>query len=45
MIRTNELTKVFRTEEVETTALNKINLEVKEVNYADLPFFGDNRER
>jgi len=33
MIRTNELTKVFRTEEVETTALNKINLEVKEGEY------------
>jgi putative ABC transport system ATP-binding protein len=33
MIRTNELTKVFRTEEVETTALNKINLDVKEGEY------------
>lgn len=30
MIKTNDLTKVFRTEEVETTALNKVNLEVKE---------------
>jgi putative ABC transport system ATP-binding protein len=30
MIRTAELSKVFRTEEVETTALDKINLEVKE---------------
>jgi putative ABC transport system ATP-binding protein len=29
MIRTEKLTKVFRTDEVETTALNKINLEVK----------------
>ena len=29
MIRTIELTKVFRTDEVETTALNKVNLEVK----------------
>ncbi len=33
MIRTNELTKIFRTEEVETTALNKVNLEVKEGEY------------
>jgi putative ABC transport system ATP-binding protein len=33
MIRTNELTKVFRTEEVETTALNKVTLEVKEGEY------------
>jgi len=30
MIKTNELTKVFRTEEVETTALKDISLEVKE---------------
>jgi putative ABC transport system ATP-binding protein len=30
MIKTNELTKVFRTEEVETTALNNISLTVKE---------------
>lgn len=28
MIKTNELTKIFRTEEVETTALNKVNLDV-----------------
>ena len=28
MIKTKELTKVFRTDEVETTALNKVNLEV-----------------
>jgi putative ABC transport system ATP-binding protein len=28
MIKTNDLTKVFRTEEVETTALNKVNLNV-----------------
>jgi len=33
MIKTNELTKIFRTEEVETTALNKINLDVKEGEY------------
>ncbi len=30
MIRTKELVKVFRTDEVETTALNKVNLEVNE---------------
>ena len=30
MIRTKDLTKIFRTEEIETTALNKIDLEVKE---------------
>ncbi len=29
MIQTKELVKVFRTDEVETTALNKVNLEVK----------------
>lgn len=28
MIKTNELVKVFRTDEVETTALNKVNLEI-----------------
>ncbi|HLN22325.1 MAG TPA: ABC transporter ATP-binding protein [Bacteroidales bacterium] len=33
MIKTNELTKVFRTEEVETTALDKVNLNVKEGEY------------
>ncbi len=30
MIKTNELTKVFRTEEVETTALNKVSFEIRE---------------
>ncbi|HOP04415.1 MAG TPA: ABC transporter ATP-binding protein [Tenuifilaceae bacterium] len=30
MLKTKELTKVFRTEEVETTALNKVDLEIKE---------------
>lgn len=30
MIRTNNLTKVYRTDEVETTALNQVNLEIKE---------------
>ena len=29
MLRTKDLTKVFTTEEVETTALNKVNFEVK----------------
>jgi putative ABC transport system ATP-binding protein len=33
MIKTNELTKVFRTEEVETTALNKVTLNVAEGEY------------
>lgn len=33
MIITNELTKVFRTEEVETTALNKVTINVKEGEY------------
>lgn len=33
MIRTNDLTKIFRTEEVETTALNKVNLHVREGEY------------
>ena len=33
MIKTNELTKVFRTEEVETLALNRITLNVSEGEY------------
>jgi putative ABC transport system ATP-binding protein len=33
MIKTNDLTKIFRTEEVETTALNNVTLEVKEGEY------------
>jgi putative ABC transport system ATP-binding protein len=33
MIKTNDLTKVFRTEEVETTALNKVTLNVTEGEY------------
>jgi len=33
MIKTTDLTKVFRTEEVETTALNKVTLHVKEGEY------------
>jgi putative ABC transport system ATP-binding protein len=30
MIKTNNLVKIFRTEEVETTALNKVNLQVEQ---------------
>jgi putative ABC transport system ATP-binding protein len=30
MIKTNNLVKVFRTDEVETTALNKVNLEIED---------------
>ena len=30
MIKTTDLVKVFRTDEVETTALNKVNIEVKD---------------
>ena len=33
MIRTENLNKIFRTEEVETTALNQVNLEVNEGEY------------
>jgi putative ABC transport system ATP-binding protein len=33
MIKTRDLTKIYTTEEVETTALNNINLEVKEGEY------------
>jgi putative ABC transport system ATP-binding protein len=33
MIKTTDLTKIFRTEEVETTALNKVTLHVKEGEY------------
>ena len=30
MIKTNNLTKVFRTADVETTALNNVNVEIRE---------------
>ena len=30
MIKTNNLNKVFTTEEIETTALNKVNFEIKQ---------------
>jgi putative ABC transport system ATP-binding protein len=33
MIKTNDLTKIFRTEEVETTALNKVTIDVKDGEY------------
>lgn len=33
MIQTKELVKIFRTDEVETTALNKVNLEVKSAEF------------
>jgi len=33
MIKTRSLTKIYRTEEVETTALNKVNFDVKEGEY------------
>ena len=33
MIRTEDLKKIYTTEEVETTALNNINLEIKEGEY------------
>lgn len=36
MIKTNDLIKVFRTEEVETTALNKVNLKVKEGEFVSI---------
>ncbi len=33
MIRTEDLKKIYTTEDVETTALNNINLEIKEGEY------------
>jgi putative ABC transport system ATP-binding protein len=33
MIRTINLTKIFRTEEIETTALNKVTLEIKQCEF------------
>ena len=36
MIKTNNLVKIFMTEEVETTALNNINLEVKESEFVSI---------
>ncbi|MEE9441903.1 MAG: ABC transporter ATP-binding protein [candidate division Zixibacteria bacterium] len=36
MIRTNDLMKVYRTEEIETTALNSINMEIKEGEFVSV---------
>ena len=36
MIKVNELTKVFRTQEVETTALNQVNLEIKQGEFVSI---------
>ncbi len=36
MIKTRDLVKVFLTEEVETTALNNVNLEVKEGEFVSI---------
>ncbi len=36
MIKTTNLTKVFTTEEVETTALNKVNLEINEGEFVSI---------
>ena len=36
MIKTEELIKIFRTEEVETTALNKVNIEIKEGEFVSI---------
>jgi len=33
MIKTEELTKIFRTDEVETTALNKVTMEIKDGDF------------
>jgi putative ABC transport system ATP-binding protein len=33
MLKTVDLTKIFRTDEVETTALNKVNLDIKEKEF------------
>ena len=30
MIKTHDLTRIFRTDEVETTALNKVSIEIKQ---------------
>ena len=36
MIEINNISKVFRTSEVETVALNHVNLDVKEGEFADV---------
>ena len=36
MIRTNKLMKVYRTEEVETTALNEVSVEIKSGEFVSI---------
>lgn len=36
MLRTNKLTKIYRTEEVETTALESVNIEIKEGEFVTI---------
>ena len=36
MIRTNKLVKLYRTEEIETTALNEVSMEVKEGEFLSI---------
>lgn len=36
MIKTNKLTKVYRTEEIETTALNEVDIEIKEGEFVSI---------
>ncbi|MCU0639991.1 MAG: ATP-binding cassette domain-containing protein, partial [Candidatus Krumholzibacteria bacterium] len=36
MIRTKDMVKLFRTEEVETTALNSVNIEIKEGEFVSI---------
>ena len=36
MIKTNNLVKIFTTEEVETTALNEVNLDIKEGEFVSI---------
>jgi putative ABC transport system ATP-binding protein len=36
MIRTNNLQKIFRTEEVETTALNNVSIEINEGEFVSI---------
>ena len=36
MIRTENLTRIFRTEEVETIALNGVNIEVEDGEFIDI---------
>ena len=36
MIKVTDLSKIFRTEEIETTALNGVSFEIKEGEFVDL---------